>query len=192
MGMAVRFTRSKGLMPAIPEATMMTPVMGEMARAELAMRCIGMIMKDAATPVFSAIAGTRFAKAKNGALPLPMMMAHTAMMPIITRVRPVAPKPVVWAPWIMASMEPVEVRPLAKNSPAMMMVMTFASWRPMPSKKIWRSAKVVFASLVRMNWATMPMVVPMNIAMMIFIFTVGMQSGEKMRISASGITGRIA
>lgn len=55
MGMAVRFTRSKGLMPAMPLATMMTPVMGEMARAELAMRCIGRIMKAAFTPVFAAI-----------------------------------------------------------------------------------------------------------------------------------------
>lgn len=65
IGMAVRFTRSKGLMPAMPEATIMTPVIGEMARAELAMRCIGRTMKEAATPVLAAIAGTRLAKAKK-------------------------------------------------------------------------------------------------------------------------------
>ena len=192
IGMAVRFTRSKGLMPAMPEATIMTPVIGEMARAELAMRCIGRTMKEAATPVLAAIAGTRLAKAKKGALPLPMRMAQTAMMAIMTSVRPDAPKPVVWAPWIMASMEPVEVRPFAKNSPAMTMVMTLASCLPMPSKKIWISEKVSFKSLVRKNWAIMPMAVPMSIAMMMFILMPGRQSGEKMRIRARGMIGRRA
>lgn len=93
-----------------------------------------------------------------------MRMAQTAMMAIMTSVRPYAPKPVVWAPWIMASMEPVEVRPFAKNSPAMTMVMTLASCLPMPSKKIWISEKVSLRSLVRKNWAIMPMAVPMSIA----------------------------
>ena len=65
IGIKVLFTRSKGLISAIPLATTMTPVIGEIALAELATKCIGRIMNAAATPVLAAISGTRLANAKT-------------------------------------------------------------------------------------------------------------------------------
>ena len=45
IGMAVRLTKSNEEIPAMPLATMMTAVIGEIARAELAIKCIGSTMQ---------------------------------------------------------------------------------------------------------------------------------------------------
>ena len=65
--MAVRLTKSNGEIPAIPAATTITAVIGEMVRNALAIKCIGKIMRAAETPVDAAMDGTKLAKAKNGA-----------------------------------------------------------------------------------------------------------------------------
>ena len=96
--MAVRLTKSNGEIPAIPAATTITAVIGEMVRNALAIKCIGKIMRAAETPVDAAMDGTKLAKAKNGAFPEPITMEEMPMMDTITRVMPIPPKPDVFSP----------------------------------------------------------------------------------------------
>ena len=116
--MAVRLTKSNGEIPAIPAATTITAVIGEMVRNALAIKCIGKIMRAAETPVDAAMDGTKLAKAKNGAFPEPITMEEMPMMDTITRVMPIPPKPDVLVQLMRASMVPIAMRPLAKSSPA--------------------------------------------------------------------------
>ena len=133
IGMAVRLTTSNGETPPILEATTMTAVIGDMALAALAAKCMGSNMTTGATDILAATVGVSAAKAKNGALPDPMRTDETAIIVIMTMIMPAAPNPDVWADRMMESIVPIVTRPLAKVSPATIKVMTFAICIPSPS-----------------------------------------------------------
>lgn len=135
IGIAVRLTTSKGDTPPMLEETTITAVMGEIARAALAAKCIGNNMTTGATDILAATVGVKAAKAKNGALPDPITTDETAIMPTMTRIMPAAPKPDACAAAMMESIVPIVISPLAKVSPATIRVMTFAICMPSPSKK---------------------------------------------------------
>ena len=97
IGIAVRFTTSNGETPPMLEATTMTAVIGDMARAALAAKCIGSNMTTGATDILAATVGVSAAKEKNGALPEPINTEETAMIEIMTMIMPAAPKPEVCA-----------------------------------------------------------------------------------------------
>ena len=174
------------------DETTITAVIGDMARAALAAKCIGSSMITGGTDILAATAGVRAAKAKNGALPEPMMIAQTAMMPVITRIMPIAPKPEACAELMMLSMAPMVTRPLAKVSPATISVTTLAICIPNPSKKAWMSPMTFLPSKVRAKSTTIATARPTIIALMMSILIEAIHSSLKIRISASGMTGRMA
>lgn len=106
IGIAVRFTKSNGEIPAIPADTTITAVIGEIARAALAIKCIGRIMSTVGTPVETEIVGTKWAKAKKGALPEPITTEDTPIIDTITRVIPMPPNPDVLAHSMRAEIVP--------------------------------------------------------------------------------------
>ena len=118
IGIAVRLTTSNGETPPILEATTITAVIGDMARAALAAKCIGNNMTTGATDILAATVGVSAAKAKNGALPEPINTEETAIIVIMTKIMPAAPNPEVCADRIIVSIVPIVTRPLAKVSPA--------------------------------------------------------------------------
>ena len=93
IGIAVRFTRSNGETPPMPEDTTITAVIGEQLRAIEAAKCIGRSISTGCSPVWAATAGVRAAKAKNGALPLPITIAEKVMIATITSIIAIGPKP---------------------------------------------------------------------------------------------------
>lgn len=64
----------------MPEDTTITAVIGEQLRAIEAAKCIGRSISTGCSPVWAATAGVRAAKAKNGALPLPITIAEKVMI----------------------------------------------------------------------------------------------------------------
>lgn len=64
----------------MPEDTTITAVIGEQLRAIEAAKCIGRSISTGCRPVWAATAGVRAAKAKNGALPLPITIAEKVMI----------------------------------------------------------------------------------------------------------------
>ena len=170
----------------------MTAVIGDIARAALAAKCIGSSITTAGTDILAATVGVRAAKAKNGALPEPMMTEETAMIEIISRIMPAAPKPELWAELMMVSMVPMVTRPLAKVSPATIRVMTLAICMPRPSKNTWMSPSTFLASRSRMNSTSMPIARPMNMALMMSILIHLIQRSLNDRIRQRGMTGRMA
>ena len=107
IGIAVRLTTSNGETLPMLDATTITAVIGDMARAELAAKCIGSSMTTGATPILAATPGIIAAKAKNGALPEPMMIEQTMMMPVVTMIMPAAPKSETCAAWMIESIVPI-------------------------------------------------------------------------------------
>ena len=96
IGIAVRFIKSKGDTPPMPDDTTITAVIGEQLRAILAAKCIGKSIKTGAIPIFVATAGVKAAKAKNGALPEPITTAEIEIIATITIIIPIGPKPQLW------------------------------------------------------------------------------------------------
>ena len=93
MGIAVRLMTSNGETLAIPETATITAVMGDTLRAMLDANCMGSSMATGGMAILAATTGANAAKAKNGALPDPMMTAATDMMAVITTVMTPAPNP---------------------------------------------------------------------------------------------------
>ena len=114
IGMVVRLTRSKEETSPIPEETTITAVIGEQLRIIEAAKCIGSSMSTGCRPVWAATAGVSAAKAKNGALPLPITTAEQAIIATITSIIDIGPKPKPLLPSIKVLIAPIETRPLAK------------------------------------------------------------------------------
>ena len=97
IGMAVRRTISKGEMPAQPATATMTPVIGETVRPNDVANCIGRMRRIVETPNSRAKSGTSGAKAKKGALPLPITMEMIVMKSVMTTMMraPERPSPFV-------------------------------------------------------------------------------------------------
>lgn len=93
IGIAVRLTTSIGDTFAMPDTATITAVMGDTLRAILEANCIGKSIATGAIAIFPATTGARAAKAKNGALPDPMMIADTDMIAVITTVMAPPPRP---------------------------------------------------------------------------------------------------
>ncbi len=111
IGIAVRLTRSNGETPPMPEETTITAVIGDQLRAIDAAKCIGSSISTGWIPVCAATAGVSAAKAKNGALPLPITTAEKAMIATITSIMAIGPKPKPWLPEIRELIVPMDNRP---------------------------------------------------------------------------------
>ena len=79
IGIAVRRTRAKGLMPEQPATATTTAVIGDITRASPVESYIGMRSRMVEAPNCWAKSGTSGAKAKNGALPDPITTQEIEM-----------------------------------------------------------------------------------------------------------------